>query len=364
MPLVGVNKPFGGSRASTSDRGLVTGVHGLRGFAALAVVMFHSGLVVSDEKYQGIELIGVITAGFANGVDMFFVISGFVISLPLFLERKVAPTRYALNRLLRIYPLAMLTAIIFIGANWIASGQQPGMDTILSSVFLLPSETETVPGVLWTLKQELLFYTLFVLALLRPKAGLILVTAWGIASLLVPMSGVFTRWFFHNNNVQFVLGIAAAWLYVARPLPWRWGLVFFVVGLLAFSYVAYAWPHQYDTFGIRPQADSWNSHIKPLLLAAAGLVLVYGAASWQPRLSALVMLFGTASYSIYLIHYLFVSAGNRALYSLAPETAGAVVLLFLFTFGAVGGIAYYQLAERNIEVWRKSLMNYRKMRSA
>lgn len=331
----------------------------MRGLAALAVVMFHAGLVMSNEENQGVEVIGTVTAGMANGVDMFFVISGFVISLPLFLGKRQAPGKYAINRFFRIYPLAMLTALIFIGADWLVADRQPDVDTILSSVFLLPSATETVPGVLWTLKQELLFYGLFMFAFVWPRTGLILVSIWGISSVFVPMSGVFDRWFFHNNNIQFVLGIAAAWLYVSRPLPWRQGLVVFAVGLLAFVYVAYAWPHKYDTFGVRAQADTWNSHLKPLLLGLAGLVLVYGAASWQPRLSKLVTLLGTASYSIYLIHYLFISAGNKLLYSFVPEAPVAIVLLLIFAFGTAGGVIYYHFFERNLEVFRKSLLGYK-----
>ena len=341
----------------------MTGVHGLRGFAALAVVMFHSGLVISDDKYQGIKVMGTITAGLANGVDMFFVISGFVISLPLFLGRRTTPAKYVLNRFLRIYPLAMLTALIFIGTGWIVSNRQPEFDTVLSSVFLLPSSVETVPGVLWTLKQELLFYSIFMLALISPRVGLIIIAVWGVTSLLTPMSGVFDRWFFHNNNIQFVFGVVAASLYVGKSVSSRWGFILFAIGLVAFCYVAYAWPHRYDTFGIRAQADTWNSHVKPLLLGASGFVLVYGAASWQPRLSTLVALLGTASYSIYLIHYFFISSGNKLLHSLMPEVTGGVILLLLFFFGTAGGVAYYHIVERNLELWRKSILRYNKIRN-
>ena len=64
-------------------------------------------------------------------------------------------------RLLRIYSMAGLTAVTFIGVNWTQFDKAPDIDTLLSSLLLLPSETPPVPVVLWTLKQELLFYAIF-----------------------------------------------------------------------------------------------------------------------------------------------------------------------------------------------------------
>jgi len=137
---------------------MLTGVHLLRAFAAISVVLYHCGGSIASEKYQSIAEIGSITRGLDAGVDIFFVISGFVISLPLFQRRKTCFKDWIGNRLLRIYPLAGLTALIYMLVNWVVFNRPPELASILSSVLLLPLEATPIPVVLWTLKQEILFY--------------------------------------------------------------------------------------------------------------------------------------------------------------------------------------------------------------
>ena len=135
-------------------QGFVDGVHVLRAVAAIAVVMFHAGGSIGSEKYQNDPVIKTLTTGLDVGVDLFFVISGFVIALPFFLGKQRTPGAFVVNRALRILPLSILTACIFLGFGWALFGRVPGLETILSSVFLLPVPTSPTPIVLWTLKQR------------------------------------------------------------------------------------------------------------------------------------------------------------------------------------------------------------------
>lgn len=89
----------------------------------------------------------------------------------------------------------------------------------------MPSETTATPVVLWTLKQELLFYAVFSLTFIHSTLGLVVVFGWSIASLFVPDSSVFTHWFFNPHNVQFAFGILGAFLstkflVASKAAPW------------------------------------------------------------------------------------------------------------------------------------------------
>lgn len=328
--------------------GMVVGVHGLRGLAALAIVLYHSGGSIGAEKYQNITAVAHYTHGLATGVDLFFVISGFVISLPVFLGRRIPMEQYVLHRLLRIYPLAMLTALIFLVSNWLIYARPPALPSVLSSVFLLPSRGDPTPIVLWTLKQELLFYAVFALVLFHRAAGFALVALWGIASVSLlkagMVSGIYAEWLFHPQNVQFLFGILAAWAFVARPAPRPLALSLTAGGLAAFVALSY-WPILNAPTPGRPI----------VLLGAIGSAVVFGAASANMALPAVLIFLGTASYSLYLIHFFFVSMGNKLLFTALPNIPGSVALVLLATFATGGGSIYYALVERHLEIWRKSL---------
>ena len=73
------------------------------------------------------------------------------------------------------------------------------------------------------------------------------------------------------------------------------------------------------------------------------------------RMPTLVMAIGTASYSIYLIHFLFISAGNKVLTRLLPDLPGIAALVLLVGLAGLGGYLYFLVAERPIERWRRGL---------
>lgn len=93
---------------------------GLRGISAILVVLYHCGLLVRD---QDIGLLGGLVRHGYLAVDLFFVISGYVISkkyLALFLT-DVSPAsvgRFALLRLSRIYP-AYFAWVMVSAALWL-----------------------------------------------------------------------------------------------------------------------------------------------------------------------------------------------------------------------------------------------------
>ena len=320
------------------------GVHGLRAIAALSVVVYHAGGSIGSEKYQHIAGIGKATSWMDAGVDLFFVISGFVITLPLFLGRQEQLSTYVFHRILRIYPVALLTAAIFAFFNGMIYHRSLSFDNILSSFLLLPSDTEPVPIVLWTLKQELLFYGFVGIAFLNKRLGLILIATWAVASVAIVTDTVVGRWFFHPRNIGFLFGMIVAYTYVTRPLTPRLSVPMALLGLILFVTSA----------GWGTYSGASRELLSPIL-GICGMLTLYGVTAFPLRMPAIVLAMGTASYSIYLIHFLFISAGNKVLTQMLPGLPGIVALLVLVGTASLAGYLYFLVAERPIERWRRAL---------
>lgn len=324
----------------------LAGVQVLRGFAALGVVIFHAGGSISSRQYQGNETIGLATRGLDAGVDLFFVISGFVIALPLVNNKTASASRFVFSRLSRVYPMAILTAAIFIGLSAVLFGNSPDSIAIvfLTSAFLIPAPVETVPIVLWTLKQEVLFYLVFSVALFDRRIGLALLATWGVASFVVSEKHFILAWLFHLKNIGFLAGILACYAFVHFRPGTRVAWLITMAGGTAFLAIAISAPYLHPT-----------PRLLSLLLAAFSAVLVYGAAGLELRRGVALIFLGTASYSLYLIHFIFVSAGNKVIITITPWLPDGLALIALVSFATIGSIAFYLLTERHIELWRKDI---------
>ncbi len=191
------------------------------------------------------------------GVDIFFVISGFVISTVAQHER----SDFLLRRLIRIVPFYWLTTIsVAIVHNlWPAPFRLPPPDTvaIACSLTFLPcgGDAPVLPGG-WTLNYEMYFYALFAAALgLAPRRPAVWCSAVIGGVLLLRMAGLqgFPVRFYGNGIVaEFLFGIALhRWLPVrAIDVP---PALLMVIGTLAFGALTLLPPYVTDR-GLRPIA--------------------------------------------------------------------------------------------------------------
>jgi len=155
-------------------------VQALRFLAAFMVVCCHSTFYTKERLLSSVE---VFHLG-ANGVPLFFVISGFVIVLSSrkLINDKDGWRKYAIKRIIRIVPLYWLittykVAIMVFSAGLILHGNND-FANILKSYFFIPtlnSEGKIRPilGVGWTLNFEMFFYLLFTIALFLRLNGII-----------------------------------------------------------------------------------------------------------------------------------------------------------------------------------------------
>ncbi|WP_454050495.1 acyltransferase family protein [Cellulomonas sp. Marseille-Q8402] len=171
----------------TTSSTRVEGVDALRGLAAIAVFVCHIGGYWGFLDLPG-KLPQLIAAG-AHGVDVFIVISGFCLALPLAGHRRGlrVPSFYG-RRAWRILPpyyvaLAIAAVLALLPATWhLTVARQATFGDVLLHLVTgqawVPGEVGTINGSLWSVALEAQLYLLFPLLVLAWRR-------WGIVPVLV-----------------------------------------------------------------------------------------------------------------------------------------------------------------------------------
>lgn len=305
----------------------------LRAAAALAVVAYHAGQWIFSP----------VTTG-AAGVDVFFVISGFVMWIST-RGRQVSPAAFLWRRLIRVAPLYWLATLALAAGAAASPGLFPHVTPqaghILRSMLFIPhSNPEGDPFPLlaagWTLNYEAVFYVIFAAALFVPPGRRLAVLAAALGA--VASFGMFHHpaypFLANPLMLQFLGGAILGRLWLDRALPsGRTGLI--VIGL---AVAALAASH---FLGVVPE-----SLLRPLLWGLPAGALVLGAVAMEaegklPRWPALSLL-GDASYAIYLCHTPVLALWNRAI----GPTDPAVFFAGGLTLSLTVGLACHLLIER------------------
>jgi len=339
--------------------GRINAIQGLRGIAALLVVSDHSILGFSEKT--NLDLVGkdhltyiAETLG-RHGVEMFFLISGFVMTVSSYedFRRPKATSAFVWRRIIRIVPLYWLvTALAVALALW--RGHFPSIGEVAKSLAFIPYENERglfQPIVRrgWTLNYEMFFYALFAIALFqRPRRGL---TA--VISLLVLLTAIGRLWVtdkcamascslmsFYTQPIMlyFAGGIILGAIRLSLQHRNKMPAVRFDNGLgmaivLTAVYVAYV-------SNAAPSNVTYVVGVIFCVLTTAFCALLEDTATGG-RIGIIFLLVGEASYSIYMTHTIFVDPVSRLWFpklgslGIAPYLAAMIVgtsLLGMLTF--------------------------------
>lgn len=328
------------------------GIQSLRGIAAVLVVLYH--LVNAEVIYgRGSRILdGLPRFGFA-GVDVFFVISGFVmvtIASDRFGSLKNAGAFLA-RRAARILPLYWLYTTLIVAMLVIAphalSAEYHGK-SILASYLLLPQTEHPLLQVGWTLIYEAFFYLMMAAAIacLRPRYAVTFLIGWAGAVLLLQFAHASAPW-------QLLITSPMAWEFIAGGLiglywpllPRRAALATCALGAIAFV-VAAAILSGRDIVGQDPMR-------RTLVFGSCSALIVLGLAAHDRGLDragrAFMRSIGDASYSIYLSHLFVITVAARAwgasgLNTTAFEHFAFVALALIASVGF--GLISYRLIER------------------
>lgn len=330
----------------------------LRGIAALMVVIFHA----SRETRQmfGEEMF----AWGEFGVDIFFVISGFVMVFSISRsDSGISPVIFIVNRLLRIAPMYWMLTILMGAAVLV----RPDLFRIaefstvhfLKSVFFLPHfhpriENAVMPLLVpgWTLNYEMYFYLVLGCCIAVTKKR---TTALTTISILT----------------GFLIGTAlesrgAFYVFLGNPIAFE-----FIFGmLLGEAYLrGYLLPHQVArplaiaSFAAIVLTSDLNFRIGTAGAAAA--LLVYSLLSVQTSIGGalrdVLRFIGDSSYSLYLTHIFTIGlvgvAWKKASAPLITSSIFTSLTYLVITTAlsvAVGGLVFLMIERRIIAINKKA----------
>jgi exopolysaccharide production protein ExoZ len=265
----------------------------LRAFAAINVVLFHAiGTATGYDKPT--SLLEPLRGWGANGVDIFFVISGFVMA-QMAMRKRIAPFEFLVDRLKRICPtyyaltLVMLLASLFLPQ--LMRSQAPSPLAYVSAFFFASQiTTGHMPPVFvgWTLEYEMLFYVIFAAALFIGN------TRYALYSVVSVLAVIAVSGFCKILVLEFGFGIIVAMFTNATKAidHQRLGTISAIIGasLLALTIV------------LRP--PDGNQLAALICYGLPSTLLVYGLVNMPQIKTRGLVILGDASYSIYLIQTL------------------------------------------------------------
>lgn len=316
----------------------------LRGIAASVVVLQHASTSMPDSPFS---------LGFGGwGVDLFFVISGFIM-FHTTADDRTGPGEFAVRRLVRIVPMyLLLTSVAYalaIVAPSITRTFSASFADYVRSILFIPffnSSTGTVQPILgigWTLNYEMFFYLLFAAALVLPArkrlaACWIVLGSLAMTGIMLRPAGVLSGFYTHPILIEFASGMLIA--SVARTVPASLPRVTIVYALLGIGAVLMA---------MTTEADVSRAFIAGSLAAALLAAALWAEATfWKPA-SALGVLVGDSSYSMYLSHGFVLAVLWRLAYRITggwDSVMATLAFMGICLLAAIGvGILLYRYVE-------------------
>ncbi len=361
------------SEPAGERRDYFPGLTGLRGIAAGWVVLFHLWLLAGAPRlvlFGRADVTALFSCGYL-GVDLFFVLSGFLLGLPFLAWARGTRAfpdlaRFWKRRCLRVLPAYYAQLLILIAAGWLLAGSLP-VDlhrflAYLSMEFVFfDGINPMLNGVWWSLPVEWNFY--IVLPLL---AWLFARARWWLVAGGVLIAVVAFRLFCYEllgagrsigpiaypmiiqlpgRLDEFVFGMLGAWFHLRRgaatPRRDHAVLALGLLGLFALLCV------------LDGRADLFATGDAPLIFgyatfAGAALGLIVYAAASPLRLARflfagrLLAFLGTISYSLYLWHAIVFQVAYRSGLPQWPALAGLgrLALVMIPVALAIAWISY------------------------
>ncbi len=294
-----------------------TTVQAGRGVAAIAVLLFHTSVVMGLSKYGEQTPFGGWTKSGDLGVDFFFVLSGFIIfsAHKHDIGHSKMLAKYAYRRATRIYPvywfyLTALFVLIGIGVG----GHHfdfTSTDIVTSYSLIHFSPTGTSLATAWTLFYEVLFYAVFSLLIINRRLGIAVFVVWFTAILVhwgnentSSFQGVAVSLF----NLNFLFGICV--FAAIELIPRKAILSILLMGLVGIVAVI-----GLDHAGYRNIFPSFR-----VLAGVASAIVLLGLVSGEQAkmftTPKWLQFLGDASYTIYLTHFALLTAFAKIIVAL------------------------------------------------
>ena len=331
----------------------------LRGIASILVVLLH--ITINYEANTGNQFLFNIFRFGGSGVDIFFVLSGFIITYAnlRYLEQPSSVMKFLKRRFIRIFPIYWLVIsglllLQLLLPTLYNTHFDTGLANILQTYLLLPGHI-MLNGVSWSLTNELFFYLLFVLALLIPNkkitfymmlAYLALLIVFALKGPPVIDSNEYARLLLFPMNIEFFLGVLI--VLIVNRLSKKLVYPLLISGILLF--ILGAMLHNGDVEVVGETTDMALSRV--LLFGLPAFLVILAVVKIElnrtVNLHNIFLQLGDASYSIYLIHLPIVAAFFKVFVNYNINNTWLIFLLscVLIIIICAAGIFIYHYVEK------------------
>jgi peptidoglycan/LPS O-acetylase OafA/YrhL len=337
---------------------MILSIQYLRAIAAMLVVFSH--IAWKNMQIGGESINWWHTAG-SFGVDIFFIISGFIMvfithNRPM-KEKKIET--FLKKRFIRIVPLywfyTLLALVIYlIIPERVNSGG--GETEIVKSFFLLPLDKGQVYllNVAWTLHYEFIFYILFAIGLFFSQkyryvfVGLMILTSLIYKAFFVDDT---TSYIIHSlaSDIffEFAMGMLLFFLIDKKEFPLVLSLASLIIGIMLFYFIF---------------SGEKITYLYHLYTGVSAFLICFGVVSmervWRKKEIKFLSKIGDASYTLYLLHP-FVLVGTLMVYNkvthFVPKSETLFIILMFLSAIVVSYVAYIVIEKNLIKITKKYL---------
>jgi exopolysaccharide production protein ExoZ len=305
----------------------------LRGFAAFNVVLHHIAWKAGQENFYP-NILSFFGGWGMSGVDIFFVISGFVMCYTQF-KVKSSPLNFVKARLKRIVPIYWIVTSLILFLFFLDPGviiKRNFTSELISSSYLFYSYlmNDIYPIIVqgWTLELEILFYVVFAVSLNFRNLKLVIISAAIILSLIT----IFTKQFL---LIEFIFGMLIAYIYNQIKFDKRLGLTLLIIGIF------------FLFFSIKFNLNT-DSFSRIFFWGIPSALIVIGSVFGRQINNSILLYLGNASYSIYLVHLLTIVAFYEFSSIFLRGYNGDILAIFCFALSIVSGCFFYSFVEKPI----------------
>ena len=359
----------------TTEKGKLDWVQALRGIAALLVVLCHArDYLIGTENFSFAE--SILLPG-AMGVDLFFIISGFIM---VYSTRNADGSityakEFLIKRFSRVWPtytvITILWAVCVSGFAYFSNIDN--LIIFLKSIFFVPVKEFAPPyfdpiiPIGWTLNFEIYFYAVFGLSLLFKKLRLVAMLCWiALTVIALPMAtrdfslNPFTYYTFTPNYLnlmanpiilEFVAGVLIGYIYLNERALIKSKVI--ATNLIIVSIGLVIW-YNYSGAGNPHGITKWGGSLSLMVLCIA-----VASKSVHLKISQPLLWLGKISFSLYLTHYLtrYFLDGAMAKAGLSDFTHSWGYIIFSTAASiSVAGVSQYMLEQKLSDAFKNLLL--------
>lgn len=345
----------------------IASIQVIRGIAALLVLLYHASALVSYRF--GYDLVPYLWWGY-SGVDIFFVLSGFIIYYTAATNSKLLPWEFFLRRVIRIYPVFWIALIVVISLSFMGqflhlnSGDsstidkvsQTNISSILGTMFLIPKSSEIIL-VAWTLSYEMMFYILFTLLFFKSKK--LFFSVMSIWTILSITAAAFHTDFSGTKNpilamlnpimIEFLFGCIIAILYEKYIILEKFSYIgiYFIIGVFSANVII-----NHDLINVPTN----NQYFRFLIYGAPAAAFIFYSIFLPISYPRLLIFLGDASYSIYLFHYPVMGTLAKLLNKFHIEHTNFIGFsMFVIVTLSICGMIYLLIEKPILEYGKKQI---------